>query len=62
MNAEHCPDCGYSYDTALERYRDGGKEYEPVFCARCQAWHENVYVGTEYIGTETRIGGAGVMQ
>ena len=51
-----CPICGEAYDLVQDRYEDGGKEYEPVWCGTCHAWHENVYENGKFLGAETNLG------
>ena len=56
MDKDKCPICGDGYGLVEESYEDhDGKVYEPVWCATCHAWHENVYDENGYIGTETNL-------
>lgn len=55
MDELHCPVCGDEYGLVEDAYKDGTKYYEPVWCCTCHAWHENVYEGGEFLGTETNL-------
>lgn len=55
---DKCPVCGDGYGLVEERYEGhDGKGYEPVWCATCHAWHENVYDGGLFLGTEAYLDG-----